>query len=325
MLAAARTRDLARMLSAFVSTNSALVLYAYWLHLPASIAIGVRERLGLPTVPVVSRAHRFDIYGEGSRGYLPQREEIISMVDEVAAVSEAGARYLSDRWPAVDGKVIVSRLGAPAALGEMNSDRRALLVRSCSRIVPFKRIPLLIDALAEVQRRGIHVRWEHIGSVDGAYASTVRDLAEERLRSGTFSFLGAMSNTGVREWHADHAATVFVNVSESEGVPVSILEALAQGLPVIATDVGGSTETINTTAGMFPGLLKADPTARDIADRLEDLFTVSDAEYCRFAVASRSYWEHAWADTKNFGSFATRLRQIAEEGRTTNRAHTPGQ
>ncbi|NJK95527.1 MAG: glycosyltransferase [Bacteroidales bacterium] len=44
---------------------------------------------------------------------------------------------------------------------------------------------------------------------------------------------------------------MFLNTSLSEGVPVSVMEALSFGLPVIATDVGGTGELINDEVGML--------------------------------------------------------------------------
>lgn len=46
-------------------------------------------------------------------------------------------------------------------------------------------------------------------------------------------------------WNSD----LFLNISESEGVPFSIMEALSAGIPVMATDVGGTAEIIDDTVG----------------------------------------------------------------------------
>ncbi|NCO54621.1 MAG: glycosyltransferase, partial [Bacteroidetes bacterium] len=44
---------------------------------------------------------------------------------------------------------------------------------------------------------------------------------------------------------------LFINVSESEGIPVSIMEALSAGIPVIATNVGGTNEIVNNDVGFL--------------------------------------------------------------------------
>jgi glycosyltransferase involved in cell wall biosynthesis len=308
--AEARTREL---LERFGRQDlSRTVFYAYWLHLPAAVAVRLREMLTL-AVPIVSRAHRFDIYGRGAHGFLPQREHIISQVDSVFAVSEAGAQHLRQTSPAFAHRVSVSRLGTPPAVARTHATQELRLVRSCSRVVPFKRLPLLIEGIAEAQRRGLEVHWEHIGRIDGEYAESVERFATSALKPSSFTFVGQLSNEEVREWHAGHPASVFVNVSESEGVPVSILEALAVGLPVIATDVGGSAETIDVTSGMFDGLLSADCSPQEIATRLEALFALSGPSYSAHSDASLRHWARRWSSDTNFSEFATILLKKARE------------
>lgn len=311
----ARSIEATRELGPLLSISAVTVFYSYWLHLPASIAAQVRSALDLPNTPIVSRAHRFDIYGEGASGFLPQRREVLSEVDRIFAVSDAGAAYLRERWPDYSAKFLVARLGTPAATNPVRPGRELRLVRSCSRIVPFKRLPLLIRGLAILQARGLRVSWEHIGKVEGEYAQSVRRFADAQLEPGTYTFLGGMSNAKVREWHATHRATVFVNVSESEGVPVSVLEALAVGLPIITTDVGGSSETIDPDAGMFDGLLPADPSEQQVADRLQELLASDDGAYASYVTSSTSHWSREWSSTTNFDHFSSMLRATAESGR----------
>ena len=61
---------------------------------------------------------------------------------------------------------------------------------------------------------------------------------------------------------------MFVNVSESEGIPVSIMEALAAGVPVLATDVGGTSELVGENNGI---LLPPNPTAGQVGAGIADL------------------------------------------------------
>ena len=51
------------------------------------------------------------------------------------------------------------------------------------------------------------------------------------------------------EFYQKHSINLFINVSTTEGVPVSIMEALSFGIPVFATNVGGSSELVNKNVG----------------------------------------------------------------------------
>jgi glycosyltransferase involved in cell wall biosynthesis len=105
---------------------------------------------------------------------------------------------------------------------------------------------------------------------------------------------------------------VFVQVSESEGgLAASIQEALAQGLPVIATDVGG-VSALGHDPELFPGLLEPDHTTAEFARRLEELLTAADEEYERYAAASMAFWQTHCSADRLASAFAQRLRGIAD-------------
>jgi glycosyltransferase involved in cell wall biosynthesis len=113
----------------------------------------------------------------------------------------------------------------------------------------------------------------HVALVgDGPDRAEVAAAAEARGLSDRVELLGAQSN--VAELLA--RSGVFVLSSRSEGFPVSILEAMAAGLPVVATDVGGVAEAVTDgeTGILVPA---ADPQA--LAGALEGL--VADVDLRR--------------------------------------------
>jgi glycosyltransferase involved in cell wall biosynthesis len=288
------------------------VFYSYWMMVPARVAVRLSTQLGDGAVPVISRAHGYDVFSERSAGnYLPQRELLLSRVSQVFTASENGAEYLRAKYPAYADRIQTGHLGVGPAISAGNASRDSLKVYTCAYLVPVKRIPLLIEGLAVAQRRGLKVNWSHIGSGEAGYAASIERQAEDGLEPGSFEFLGDLSNDEVRRQYAAQPGAVFVNVSESEGVPVSIMEALAQGFPVIATDVGGNSELIDVAGGMFDGLLAGTPTAEDIADRLEALFTALPAEYERYVQASLRHWKRAWSSDTNYTTFSAHLLDSA--------------
>lgn len=288
------------------------VLYSYWMMVPARAAVRLSPRLSALPVPVISRAHGYDVFSERTADdYLPQRELLLSRVSQVFTASENGAEYLRAKYPAYAGRIETAHLGVGPAVMPGNASRDSLRVYTCAYLVPVKRVPLLIEGLAAAQRRGLKVVWSHIGAGETEYAASVQRLAADRLESGSFEFLGDLSNDEVRRRYAEQPGGVFMNVSESEGVPVSIMEALAQGFPVIATDVGGNSELIDVEDGMFDGLLPGTPTPDEIADRLEALFTVQPAAYEAYVRASLRHWERAWSSDTNYAAFSARLRDAA--------------
>lgn len=50
--------------------------------------------------------------------------------------------------------------------------------------------------------------------------------------------MGYIANKDLLDWYKTNKPSIFINVSSSEGVPVSIMESMSCGIPTIATDVG---------------------------------------------------------------------------------------
>jgi len=81
-------------------------------------------------------------------------------------------------------------------------------------------------------------------------------------------FSGSLPNKGVLNFYQQKHVDLFINVSASEGVPVSIMEVLSFGIPVLATDVGGTSEIVDNQVGE---LLKTDISANEIAKKITHL------------------------------------------------------
>jgi glycosyltransferase involved in cell wall biosynthesis len=88
-------------------------------------------------------------------------------------------------------------------------------------------------------------------------------------------------------------------LSESEGVPVSIMEAQSFGIPVIATNVGGTSEIVNERVGI---LLSDNPTRNDVCKALEEVLKSN---------ISREFIKKEWNKIsnaeRNFSEFASEL------------------
>jgi glycosyltransferase involved in cell wall biosynthesis len=129
---------------------------------------------------------------------------------------------------------------------------------------PIKRQADLIDALALLRDRGIRARARFVG--DGPTRAQVEALTRARGLEGQVAFTGLRSPGEVRTLlqHAD----VFVLPSLWEGMPGAVMQAMATGLPVVATDVAGTNELVGegVTGYLVP---PKDPAA--LADRLQRL------------------------------------------------------
>ena len=78
---------------------------------------------------------------------------------------------------------------------------------------------------------------------------------------------GQVTHENVLKWFEENPADVFVNVSSSEGLPVSIMEAFSYGIPAIATAVGGMPEIVTEDCGV---LLNPDFEPEELGTVLEE-------------------------------------------------------
>ena len=274
-----------------------VVAYTYWL---SPLTIGMR-RAGIETI--VSRAHGGDLFEyRYSHSYIPLQERAIEACDVVASVSDVGADHLRDRHPTVADRVIVERLGISKVSTSRRSDDDVARIVSCSSLTDVKQPALLVRSISELARRR-QVRWDHFG--DGPLRSVVvdhlRDHPEEHLNAVLH---GNVPNTAVFEHYRDHPVDVFVNCSSSEGVPVSIMEAISAGIPVVATSVGGTPEVVQPVCGM---LVEPSSTPEELADAMQQLLVDPGSTEDRI-----EFWAENYDATTNYRRFAEWLRRLGE-------------
>ena len=139
---------------------------------------------------------------------------------------------------------------------------------TCGRCIALKRLDLLIEALKLVDT--LRIKWTHIG--DGDEFQKLREKSKSLPSNITVSWLGAMSNEKVHKFYAENDIDMVLNLSTTEGVSVSLMEALSYGIPIIATDVGGNSEVCDDTVGI---LLPAAPSPDEVKTAVENILSLS--------------------------------------------------
>jgi colanic acid/amylovoran biosynthesis glycosyltransferase len=288
-----------------------VLLYTYWLG-RQTLGCGMAKSR-MPGLTLVTRAHGSDLYPTAHHPpYLPFRQATLGGADRIFTVSQHGRRYLDHAHPDTAERVEVARLGVmdPGFLNPGSVDG-VFRVVSCSFMEKLKRLDKLIAALRELSslRPELRLHWHHLG--DGPQRAALEEAARDLLPANVaWTFHGHLPNAGVLAFYRDHPVDAFVNVSASEGVPVSIMEALACGIPVVAPAIGGIPELVSTANG---ALLRADPEVPAIAAHLGAL-APDRAEAARRAVARQTWQAMARAD-RQYAAFADRLADQAPAAR----------
>ena len=133
------------------------------------------------------------------------------------------------------------------------------------RLSPEKGVDVLVDGWAVARRRGVLGTLCLVG--DGPERAALERRARDHGILGTVRFAGSAPD--VTPWL--RAADAFALPSRTEGLSVALLEAMATGLPVVATDVGGTREAAGGAGVLVPA---ADPVA--LAQALEAVLADPD-------------------------------------------------
>lgn len=247
----------------------------------------------------VARAHRYDLYEEeNSDQYIPCREVLMQRFDILYLIAKDGLNYMTRKYPAFKEKYRLSYLGTLDQGRCDTNEPDTFRIVSCSNILPVKRVERIIDCISMLKVS--NVEWIHFG--DGMCADEMKQLARQMLDGKcAYRFMGRVSNTEVLEYYRTHDVRLFINLSDSEGIPVSIMEAMSFGIPCIATDVGGTSEIV---VDEYNGYL-VDPQVENerIAALIQKAASLPDSEYRQMRTNARNSWDQNFNADKNYRVF----------------------
>ena len=263
---------------------------SFWLNRGASIAAELSRRH--KKIVSFSRGHGGDIYaGRVGKKYLPMQGFALRELYAILPDSEAGVVHLREKYPKFAHKVQLGRLGVDEHEPAAASNDNRLHVVSVSSLLPVKRVHLIAAALKHTQRK---IKWTHIGG-----GETLSEVLVETGQVGDnveVDLMGQVAHEDVLKWFEENPADVFVNVSSSEGLPVSIMEAFSYGIPAIATAVGGMPEIVTEDCGV---LLKPDFGPEELAIVLEE-WDVSDTVRREAALSKQRTEYSSWRNELKF-------------------------
>lgn len=277
-------------------------IYSYRFEYQPYVAILIAKHM--QGYKVIARAHRFDLYEEERDvSYIPMREFLLSKLDRVILISNNGKKYLSKKYPVYRSKLEVSRLGTvDHTTVKTLSPKGKINLVSCSTIYPVKRVNLIVEALSKL--KDVDVTWTHYG--EGTQLHEIMQMCKEKLPTNVkYYFPGYVDNSTLMKEYMSHSYHLFLNVSSSEGIPVSIMEALSFGIPCIATDVGGTGEIVRDKYNGI--LLDQNFDIETLAMRISEFANMSEEEYQKYRFHARNSWEENYDADKNYKRFITTL------------------
>jgi glycosyltransferase involved in cell wall biosynthesis len=221
-------------------------IHAYWLSTPATVASVVSRLTGIPWS---ATAHRWDIY-EGN-----MIRTKLGTASFVRTISERGRADLTARAPEYASRIRTVRVGVavPERAADPPGRPGTLRLLCAANLVPVKGHRFVLEALALA-------RTQAAVSVTFAGEGPLREELESlALRLGVrdaVTFRGHVEHDRLIGETASGAfdAAILASTEDRsglmEGLPVALIEAMAHGLPCIATDSGSIGELVNADCGI---------------------------------------------------------------------------
>lgn len=216
-------------------------VHAHWATYPAQVAWTVHALTG---IPYSLTAHAHDIFLPN-----PMLAEKVLRSSFTATISEFNRRWIAEACgPEAAERLKVVRCGVPL---EEFAPRRGPApagggIVSVGRLVDYKGFPTLIDAVGILAARGCRVRCTIVG--DGPMLDALRDRVASAGLEELVHLAGERTIPEVRDLLSRAEVCVLASQrghdGQMDGIPVVLMEAMALGVPAVATRISGIPELV---------------------------------------------------------------------------------
>jgi len=241
-------------------------IHAHWASTTATMALVASELAGLPWSLT---AHRWDIAENNLLALKARRAAFVRAIDRHGAREFAAYARLANWEPHVIHMGVA--LPRTTARGRAPAGSNALRAVMAANLVEIKGHVYLVEAVRLLRGRGVRVRVDLAG--DGPLRAAIERKVRDYGLEGDVKFLGAlpherlMTQLQAGTWDLMVLPSIVGQAGEQEGVPVSLMEAMSCGIPVISTSTGGIPELLGQGAGVLVPP-KAPPALAQAIERL---------------------------------------------------------
>ena len=288
--------------------NGEIYVYSYWNDVDFYAACELKKNKKIKSI--ISRAHRYDLYEEfRDNSYMPLKRQYSNVVDKIYLLTNSAKEYYNYNY---NYNVLdVAKLGVflPSSSPDYKIDRTEIKVLSISNCISIKRVDKIVDALNEFSaKEKIKVDWVDVG--DGALLDKLKQQAREvqMIKKNKYfksDFLGYLPNSEVKKLLSKQSFDLFINASESEGVPVSIMEAMSYSIPVIAPDVGEISDIVNDSTGK---LLNSEPSILNFVEAIQEIYF--SEKYFNYRENALLMVKQNYNAEKNYKKFINNLDEL---------------
>jgi len=236
-------------------------IHAHWAHLPATLAMGASAMSGIPWS---FTAHRYDILRNNLLGEKLRSARFGRFI--AREMLEIARPMLP---PDAFGRAVVVHMGVslPPPPAEAVPSRATPILLCPARLMPVKGHGYLLEAAARLARAGVGFELHLAG--DGPERDEVARRIAELGLGDHVRLLDTVPHAELLTLYRERRVDCVVLPSLHEGLSVALVEAMAYGVPVVATAVGGVPELLAGGAGVLVPPRDADALADALRRVLE--------------------------------------------------------
>lgn len=245
------------------------ILYTYWFERITYGLACYKEKYNKNN-PLISRAHRFDLYEElRPHEFIPFRSFSLKYLNHLHLISNNAYKYIEHKYAGYKN-IRLSKLGIIKNTFSVEKASQSISVVSCSSVIPVKRVDFIFECLQSYSTLSNRkITWIHFG--EGSRMKFLKEKTGIKVANLEVKLMGHTNWEDILRFYQKNWVDLFINLSDTEGIPVSIMEAISFGIPVIARDVGGVSEIVNEQTGF---LLSSDPLIEEVVSKLDHLIKV---------------------------------------------------
>jgi glycosyltransferase involved in cell wall biosynthesis len=293
-----RSVALADRISEEVKDNDTDIYYSFWMNGSAEALSVLKKRKKIKKF--VFRANGFDLYDiQAKYNYIPFRPFIFQQADKMFAVAKKGSEYMKG-FDICPEKITYSYFGTEDHGVSVFKPEEKFTVFTCSDLRGIKRVDSMVDILKNID---FPVKWIHHGH-KGDNENIFYEKIKQLPSNVEFILHERKENySDVLKFFRENHFNLFVLLSSIEGLPVSLIEAISFGIPVLATDVGGVSEVINSSNGI---LIEKEFDPKNVAEKIS-AFSKSEMNTSEFRKKVREDWEQRFSAKVNYEKFYQKL------------------
>lgn len=245
-------------------------IHAHWLATTSSVAFIVSRLTGIPWG---ATGHRWDVYEHNALAPKFQEARFIRTIDQ------RGAAHLQSLVPPeLSRKIHVVHMGIhpeQEVQARTHLPQEPMRVLVPANLVEVKGHKFAVEAFGLLKKQGIK-NCSCIFAGDGELRQALSDQIKQCGLTDTVRLAGHVPNARLLESYRDGQVDLVLlpslelSDSEHEGIPVSLMEAMAFGIPVVATHTGGIPELLQDGAGILVAQQDAGALAEAVKRLAED-------------------------------------------------------